>query len=94
MSLADGLAKGLKRYMDVKERFGLHALLLGEISAEDLSNPSEATTATPALGKKKSARAGSGTGGAFKIKCPSCEVSELIFEEGCCKCQGCGYSQC
>ncbi len=91
MSLADGLAKSLQRYMDVKKRFGLHAILLGEISAEDLANPNQATAeSTP----KKLGRAGTGTGGAFKIKCPSCEVSNLIFEEGCCKCMGCGYSQC
>jgi ribonucleoside-diphosphate reductase alpha chain len=94
MSLADGLAKSLKRYMEVKQRFGLHALLLGEVSAEDLSNPYDVEEVAPKAGKKKPSRAGSGTGGAFKIKCPSCEVSELIFEEGCCKCQGCGYSQC
>ncbi|MDA0667561.1 MAG: ribonucleoside reductase class II [Planctomycetota bacterium] len=91
MSLADGLAKALERYMGVKERFGLHAILLGEVDAEQLhGNPSEKASTVNGSGS----RVGTGTGGAFKIKCPSCEVSNLIFEEGCCKCQGCGYSQC
>jgi ribonucleoside-diphosphate reductase alpha chain len=30
----------------------------------------------------------------YKIRCPACEAGTLIFEEGCCKCPGCGYSQC
>jgi hypothetical protein len=29
MSLADGLAKALQRYLDAKRQHGLHALLLG-----------------------------------------------------------------
>ena len=91
MSLADGLAKSIERYMSVKERFGLRAILLGEVDAEQMhGNPSEKASTVNGSGS----RVGTGTGGAFKIKCPSCEVSNLIFEEGCCKCQGCGYSQC
>ena len=91
MSLADGLAKTLQRYMDVKRRFGLQAILLGEVSPDALASPGD--DAAPTM-PKRSGRAGTGTGGAFKIKCPSCEASNLIFEEGCCKCMGCGYSQC
>lgn len=30
----------------------------------------------------------------FKIRCPACPAGTLIFEEGCCKCPSCGYSQC
>ena len=91
MSLADGLAKSLKRYKSVKERFGLRAILLGEVDAEQMhGDPNEKASAVNGTGS----RVGTGTGGAFKIKCPSCEVNNLIFEEGCCKCQGCGYSQC
>jgi len=91
MSLADGLAKSLQRYISVKERFGLRAILLGEVDAEQMhGDPAQKASAVNGTGS----RAGTGTGGAFKIKCPSCEVNNLIFEEGCCKCQGCGYSQC
>jgi len=39
MSLGDGLASALKLYMRAKERFGLRALLLGEIDLADLHNP-------------------------------------------------------
>ncbi|MGB0954092.1 MAG: adenosylcobalamin-dependent ribonucleoside-diphosphate reductase [Planctomycetota bacterium] len=91
MSLADGLAKSLKRYMDAKEHFGLRAILLGEVDPDQLHHGSSA--AAP-VSNGTGSRVGTGTGGAFKIKCPSCEANNLIFEEGCCKCPGCGYSQC
>jgi ribonucleoside-diphosphate reductase alpha chain len=39
MSLPDGLACALKKYMRAKERFGLRALLLGEIDPAELDNP-------------------------------------------------------
>jgi ribonucleoside-diphosphate reductase alpha chain len=39
MSLGDGLAGALKLYLRAKERFGLRALLLGEIDLGDLRNP-------------------------------------------------------
>ena len=88
MSLADGLAKALHKYLRAKERYGLRAILLGEVDPAELSDPDGL-----AAGGNGN-RMGSGVGGAFKIKCPSCESSTLVFEEGCCKCHGCGYSQC
>ncbi|MFN0137491.1 MAG: adenosylcobalamin-dependent ribonucleoside-diphosphate reductase [Phycisphaerae bacterium] len=39
MSLGDGLACALKKYMRAKERFGLKPLLLGEIDPAQLDNP-------------------------------------------------------
>jgi ribonucleoside-diphosphate reductase alpha chain len=39
MSLPDGLACALKKYLRAKERFGLRALLLGEIEPADIENP-------------------------------------------------------
>jgi len=39
MSLGDGLACALKKYARAKERFGLRALLLGEIDPAELDNP-------------------------------------------------------
>lgn len=39
MSLGDGLAHALKKYTRAKERFGLRALLLGEIDLGELDNP-------------------------------------------------------
>jgi len=90
MSLADGLAKAIHKYLHAKSNYGLKAILLGEVSPEELlSNHGKSKTATT-LGR----RLGTGTGGAFKVKCPACESSTLVFEEGCCKCHGCGYSQC
>ncbi len=90
MSLADGLAKALHKYMQAKAHFGLKAILLGEIDPEDLvDEPGQAKSQTQSSG-----RIGSGMANAFKIKCPACEGSHLVFEEGCCKCHGCGYSQC
>jgi len=85
MSLADGLATALERYMAAKQAFGLRALLLGEIDSEELN--------AILSNKPRVARPGSGSAGAYKVKCPSCDGS-LVFEEGCCKCHSCGYSQC
>ncbi len=39
MSLGDGLANALKKYVRAKERFGLRALLLGEIDPAVIANP-------------------------------------------------------
>ena len=39
MSLGDGLACALKKYMRAKERFGLRNLLLGEINLAELDSP-------------------------------------------------------
>ncbi|MFQ5805056.1 MAG: adenosylcobalamin-dependent ribonucleoside-diphosphate reductase [Phycisphaerae bacterium] len=39
MSLGDGLATALKKYVRAKERFGLRSLLLGEIDLAELDNP-------------------------------------------------------
>ncbi len=39
MSLPDGLACALKKYQQAKQRFGLRALLLGEIDVNQLNNP-------------------------------------------------------
>ncbi|GMU80160.1 MAG: hypothetical protein AMXMBFR47_00310 [Planctomycetota bacterium] len=39
MSLGDGLACALKKYMRAKERFGLKPLLLGEVDLSQLDNP-------------------------------------------------------
>jgi ribonucleoside-diphosphate reductase alpha chain len=90
MSLADGLATALKRYLMAKEACGLRAILLGEVDADAYSHVDEDMPAPPQSKNRK----GTGTGGAFKVKCPSCETGQLSFEEGCCKCPSCGFSQC
>ena len=83
MSLADGLARALNRYLAAKKEYGLEALLLGRINPDELSD--KEPTAAPVTGT----RAESG----YKLKCPGCQ-GQLSFEEGCVKCHGCGYSQC
>ena len=85
MSLGDGLAKALHRYLEAKHEHGLHALLLGT------------HTADPSVGQAPTA-ASTGDGGprnvaAYKVKCPACSGT-LAFQEGCVKCHGCGFSQC
>jgi hypothetical protein len=39
MSLGDGLASALKKYRRAKERFGLRALLIGEVDPAEIDNP-------------------------------------------------------
>ncbi len=88
MSLADGLARALRRYLGAKKEFGLENLLLGRVPSQQLADFSEAKAtnapkSTPA--EKQSSQ--------YKLKCPSCS-SNLAFEEGCVKCYDCGFSQC
>ncbi|GMU35918.1 MAG: vitamin B12-dependent ribonucleotide reductase [Phycisphaerae bacterium] len=48
MSLADGLARALRKYMQAKAQFGIKALLLGEYDLCDLGKPLPERTGTPA----------------------------------------------
>jgi len=95
MSLADGLARALHRYLAAKEAYGLESLLLGRVPEGELNDGFAAERAAIAANA-----ANSGSGGAqgqaaarYKLKCPSC-TAVLAFEEGCVKCYDCGYSQC
>ncbi len=92
MSLADGLAKALRKYLWTKKEHGLKAILLGEVDPAAMTLGGNGA-ASPAKPVNPGNKLGTGTGGAFKVKCPACE-GVLTFEEGCCKCYGCGYSQC
>jgi ribonucleoside-diphosphate reductase alpha chain len=85
MSLADGLARALERYIGAKKRHGLEALLLGRAGADDFPDAQAAGEAPVPRGRRGQTE--------YKLKCPSCQ-GELSFEEGCVKCHGCGYSQC
>lgn len=78
MSLADGLAKGIKKYMHAKKESGIKNLILGITPDVESQNMPE---------KRKSIK------NIFGIKCPECS-QDLSFEEGCSKCHACGYSQC
>jgi ribonucleoside-diphosphate reductase alpha chain len=84
MSLGDGLAKALQRYLDAKKQHGLHALLLGTADVAVVANGNG--------GSSSSAKAPRNVGH-YKIKCPACE-GDLAFMEGCAKCHSCGFSQC
>jgi ribonucleoside-diphosphate reductase alpha chain len=85
-SLADGLAKALNKYLKAKAKFGLKPLLLGEVDMAALGEIHEEQRKTNG-GKRAVAQT------AFKVKCPECK-GNLVFEEGCVKCPGCGYAQC
>ena len=101
MSLADGLATALRRYLEAKEQHGLRALLLGEVSTGEAAAASMGTAVAAPTAPAAPATAAQGNGArrsprnvaSYKIKCPSCS-SNLAFEEGCVKCYGCGFSQC
>jgi ribonucleoside-diphosphate reductase alpha chain len=87
MSLADGLAHALRRYLAAKKEYGLESLLLGRIPSQQLAATMDAprTSASANASQKQSER--------YKLKCPGC-TGNLAFEEGCVKCYGCGFSQC
>jgi len=94
MSLADGLATALGRYIAAKDEHGLHSLLLGGASpdmtktgfhkAPEAAKPAASTNGGSAQPRNVSQ---------YKLKCPACS-SNLSFEEGCVKCHACGFSQC
>ena len=81
MSLADGLAKAIQKYLDTKEKFGLENLLLGRINLNEINDIEKKASHSSHLNDK------------FKIKCPECQ-NHLRFMEGCVKCESCGFSQC
>ncbi len=90
MSLADGLATALQRYMDAKDAVGLHTLLLGgaepDLAKTDfVQRPAQAGVGAKAAQPRNVSQ--------YKLKCPAC-ASSLSFEEGCVKCHACGFSQC
>ena len=85
MSLADGLARALNRYLEAKNESGLEALLLGKVG---FGTTPAATSPGTAIGTAAPRNVGQ-----YKLKCPQC-TSVLAFQEGCVKCHGCGYSQC
>jgi ribonucleoside-diphosphate reductase alpha chain len=87
MSLADGLARALGRYMEAKEKQGLRGLLLGELP------PDKIIPAKPKVTMKAATSERPRNVSQYKLKCPSC-TGTLAFEEGCVKCYGCGFSQC
>jgi ribonucleoside-diphosphate reductase alpha chain len=88
-SLADGLAHALRKYLAAKHKFGIRGLLLGET---DMAKVYEASSAD--AGAEPVAAAPMKPKEMFKLKCPSCDVGNLAFQEGCVKCHACGYSQC
>jgi ribonucleoside-diphosphate reductase alpha chain len=87
MSLGDGLAKALQRYLAAKGQHGLHALLLGTANVvAPIPAMEPLQGAKPATGAPRSVAS-------YKVKCPVCQ-SDLAFQEGCVKCHACGFSQC
>jgi len=87
MSLADGLGHALRRYLQAKAKYGLEAMLLGRVSEGQMDQACHDSNSAV------STAAASVTGNQYKLKCPSC-TSILSFQEGCVKCNSCGYSQC
>ncbi|MFT7680451.1 MAG: ribonucleoside-diphosphate reductase alpha chain [Planctomycetota bacterium] len=91
MSLADGLATALTRYLEAKNRNGLEALLLGRVSPD--AEPAEAVAPAVAPAPKAASSVAPRNVRSYKLKCPTCSEN-LAFQEGCVKCISCGFSQC
>jgi predicted RNA-binding Zn-ribbon protein involved in translation (DUF1610 family) len=63
MSLGDGLACALKKYSRAKDRFGLRALLLGEMDLAELDNPHPAPHLPATTPVDRPVTPGNGNGG-------------------------------
>ncbi|MFT6108086.1 MAG: ribonucleoside-diphosphate reductase alpha chain [Planctomycetota bacterium] len=85
MSLADGLATALLRYKRAKDEHGLENLLLGRV------DPAAIESNEPVDRRKSPSSANQAS--RYKLKCPTC-TGNLSFQEGCVKCNSCGFSQC
>jgi len=103
MSLADGLATALRRYLEVKGKHGLEPLLLGKVrpdgtaqgatsGGEASANPAPAS-APPPPAPSPSAEQDRNLA-QYKVKCPMCNTGELAFSEGCVMCHSCGFAKC
>ena len=93
MSLADGLATGLQRYIAAKESHGLRHLLLGGHDLAETSDEIPMATGRSNFKKPNGSEEPPQNVGSYKLKCPSCTYV-LAFQEGCVKCHSCGFSQC
>lgn len=110
MSLGDGLAKALKRYVRAKERHGLKALLLGEVDPSEIENgQASASNGNGSNGKNGNGHDDVTLSAASRLVEPAPRMrdlgtsyrlkcpecgSDLDMGEGCMKCHGCGYAQC
>jgi ribonucleoside-diphosphate reductase alpha chain len=103
MSLADALGKTIKKYWQAKERYGLKAILLGEVDFERLDNGNGAAPAAEGAENGASAMVQiSGKGPSelqrilqqYQVRCPECGSGTLVFMEGCAKCPACGHAEC
>jgi len=96
MSLGDGLAKAMIKYLRAKEEFGLKSLILGQTNLPTDQKGAIMDNRSGNHVKKRGRVLDVGQAysfAAYKIKCPACDGS-LSFEEGCVKCHSCGFSQC
>ena len=86
-SLADGLARSIKKYQQTRKSLGLKGMLLGDGDHASTSDQSpQPERADPGARTMPSQ---------YKIKCPvpGCGGT-LIFEEGCVRCPACGHAEC
>ena len=90
MSIGDGLGKTLQRYIEAKQKYGLLAILTGQINFASISLKKNGTE----NGNTSNGNGSSEIMDKFKIKCPECNEGALRFTEGCVTCILCGFSQC
>jgi len=65
MSLGDGLAQALKRYLRARDRHGLHAILLGDVDPAELENDAPAKSGNGNGGEGSTPPAGRATSAAL-----------------------------
>jgi ribonucleoside-diphosphate reductase alpha chain len=79
VSMPDALAKGLKKYLQGKQH----------VTVSVLSDSKQSIFTTSKKSKGKDI-----TESKYGVKCPACPSGKIVFQEGCQKCFGCGYTAC
>lgn len=83
-SLADGIARGIEKYLQARRSNGLVALLLGKNDGSKQENRTAPIVTRSPVARENLA--------VFRLKC-TCGA-DLCFTEGCTKCMSCGYAEC
>ncbi len=95
-SLGDAVSRVLKKYMLAVEQYGVEDILTGKINYKELTGKlsDEIKKGNGSLTPNNQSKSNEEQKNTYGIKCPECDESNLVFQEGCKTCLTCNYSAC